>query len=1112
VLTDVDLQTFDVASVFLEPFSTAPTSEFGVERLTDRKRLFVGGGYAYATSKEGFDAFDVALPGDIQQVGAANTSGFFSFKQVVANGSGLGVAAAGVNPRNDGTHGIALYDLGDPSNTTDLIAQFETPGIARALSLYNGIAYVADGEAGMQVLSYLPYDDQLTAPTVALTTNFSPGLAEEGALMRVTAAVTDDVQVRNVELYVDGRKIATDGNFPFEFRFTTPSLADQATFTLQARASDTGGNTTFSDLETITLTDDAAPPRVLRVAPRSGSTTFLDDPVNAVSAVFDEPLDPATIDASTFTLIEIGADGVPDTGDDAAVAAAGYAYTASTRTARLLLPVPLAGGRYRAALLPGIADTKGNVLAEAFEWPFEVRDAVRWDGGGDGASWHDPLNWDRDEPPVDGDRVIIEDPGQLDVLYNSGELALETLLCSESITLGFGTLGTSKASFISGSLTIEGGWFDVGSEVVVGSLAFVSGDIGGGGTLVAADGLTISGSTNKRLREGATLLAASGGTWTDGNLTGAEAAVLRVPVGATLEVSGDVRWSRYIEPVPSLEVDGVLRVDTGDGELRLAGPSSFAGNVEVVTGSLVFDDVHEISGVLDVGAGADAVIAGDLTTTVGSTVSGAGTLGCMTQGNSSIAGSLALDGELSVGPSCTLSVLSSSATVGSFSQSAGTLIVATDVTVSGAMSWTGGRIAGGGTFTAASGFAASGTADKILRDALTFVAQSTSTWSAGRIVARDEAVMQVPVGATFEISGDVRWDEFSTIPSLVVDGTLRRTTSAGDATLDGASTFNGAIEIESGRLVLDDDHTVGAAVSVAAGAALGLNGNATLSASSSFTGAGGLVCSSGSSTLAGSFALTGPVIVEGNGTLAVSTNPILIASYTQTGGAFDVSGSATVSGPVDWSGGDIGGGGTFTAAGPIALSGTANKRLFDGVTFVAAGDGVWNEGQLWGSQASIFRVADGATLDVAGDVQWFQFLAPESTFDVKGTLLRSAGNGDLAFSGALTNDGTISVQTGRINATSSYVQGANAILSLAITGTGATDGGRFAGDDVTLAGTFDAAVGGGYSPQLGDTITVMTYSSLVGAFTAYTGFDLGGGLQLQQSFDADSMDLEVISP
>ncbi|MCH8991064.1 MAG: hypothetical protein IIA44_04850, partial [Acidobacteria bacterium] len=106
-------------------------------------------------------------------------------------------------------------------------------------------------------VNYLAYDASGVPPTLSLSTNFVPGLAEEGQVMRVTATVTDNVQVRNVEFFVDGVKVATDGNFAFEHRFVTALLSQQPTFTLRAQATDTGGNATSTDEIVITLTTDA---------------------------------------------------------------------------------------------------------------------------------------------------------------------------------------------------------------------------------------------------------------------------------------------------------------------------------------------------------------------------------------------------------------------------------------------------------------------------------------------------------------------------------------------------------------------------------------------------------------------------------------------------------------------------------------------------------------------------------------------------------------------------------------------------------------------------------------------------------------------------------------
>ncbi|MGB2771858.1 MAG: Ig-like domain-containing protein, partial [Anaerolineae bacterium] len=285
VLLDSQLRAYSVAQGILTFQGQTATTGYVAEGITGRKRLFVGGGFAYATSYPGYDVFDVQNLAFPVRVGNASTPGPNSFKQIVANGSGLGVATVGVNPRNDGTHDLWLYDVSDPTRTGDLLTTFSTPDVARAVAIYNGLAYVADSAGGMHVMSYLAYDTQGIPPTIALSTNFVSGQAEEGKVMRVTAAVADDSQVRSVQFYINDVQTQTDGNFPFEVRFITPRInpppapgrpgqPQDAIFTLRARAIDTGGNATWSDTMTVTLTADATAPQVTLVAPASNSVNI----------------------------------------------------------------------------------------------------------------------------------------------------------------------------------------------------------------------------------------------------------------------------------------------------------------------------------------------------------------------------------------------------------------------------------------------------------------------------------------------------------------------------------------------------------------------------------------------------------------------------------------------------------------------------------------------------------------------------------------------------------------------------------------------------------------------------------------------------------------------
>ena len=114
---------------------------------------------------------------------------------------------------------------------------------------------------------YLAFDSQGVPPTVDFAVNAAGNQIEEGSRVLVDVTVNDDVQVRNAELLLDGNVVQTDGNFPFQFFFTAPLLANQASFTLAVRATDTGGNTTTTPEETFTLTPDVTPPVVVSTAP-----------------------------------------------------------------------------------------------------------------------------------------------------------------------------------------------------------------------------------------------------------------------------------------------------------------------------------------------------------------------------------------------------------------------------------------------------------------------------------------------------------------------------------------------------------------------------------------------------------------------------------------------------------------------------------------------------------------------------------------------------------------------------------------------------------------------------------------------------------------------------
>ena len=389
-----------------------------------RRRLFVGASVAYAAHTSGYNTFDLTDPLAPTLITAGSTSQF-GWKQIVANGSGLGIAAVSPNSTDDGPHHVSVYDVSDPTITDAFAAELETPGLAAALSIYNGLAYVADSAAGLQVVNYLARDVAGVPPSVSLTASFSlnPPQAEENKLVTVGTVVTDDVQVKNVEFHVNGALVATDGNFPFELQMRSPAIASGvSSFSVRALATDTGGNATWTSTVTVDLVPDGTPPRVIATIPRGsfvGATEI-------AGVVFNEPMDQTTLSTATVTLFGAGVDAQIGTMDDTPVPAQ-IGYRPDVPTAILNLQQSPAPGWYQLAIQTDVTDLAGNHLANGHYHRFYVlggQDTDR-DGVEDAVEVMlglDPLDADSDDDGVfDGD-----EDSDMDGLSNAEEGVLAT--------------------------------------------------------------------------------------------------------------------------------------------------------------------------------------------------------------------------------------------------------------------------------------------------------------------------------------------------------------------------------------------------------------------------------------------------------------------------------------------------------------------------------------------------------------------------------------------------------------------------------------------------------------------------------------------------------------
>jgi outer membrane protein assembly factor BamB len=298
------------------------------------RRVFVGDGYLYTTRLWGINRYDLTDPLNPVLAKSHRTQAS-GWKQVVANGSGLllGVLGQVSNFNENNLHVFRINRDGSFARNDNYVESSEggtqwvreiyrgdgsrsDRGSAVAISLYNGLAYVADREQGLKVLNYIPIDVLDVPPEIELQTT-PPGVTdpdrwEEGKPITLTATVWDiHTQVGRVEFLQDGEVVFTDGSYPFEYTLIAPLAQDLAvqTFTVQARAYDTGDNEALSRLVTITITDDATAPAVEWVSPENGGTLR---PGDGVIVKFTERLDPATVTTESITFTTAGPDGVFD--------------------------------------------------------------------------------------------------------------------------------------------------------------------------------------------------------------------------------------------------------------------------------------------------------------------------------------------------------------------------------------------------------------------------------------------------------------------------------------------------------------------------------------------------------------------------------------------------------------------------------------------------------------------------------------------------------------------------------------------------------------------------------------------------------------------------------
>jgi hypothetical protein len=209
-------------------------------------KLFVGDGIAYVGAGNGatggFVTANVSNPDSLTLISGPDILSVGG-TAIAANGSGLLITAGTVFGSGNI---IDVMDVSDPANTGAFLTRFTLPAPPQSIAIGAGIAFIADGTGGLVVVNYLPFDNKGQSPTVTIATDAldldptTPGVQViEGSTIAVRPSVFDDVQVRNVELLVNGQVVLNDVSFPFDLSTDLPSIAANGStaVTIQVRAS-----------------------------------------------------------------------------------------------------------------------------------------------------------------------------------------------------------------------------------------------------------------------------------------------------------------------------------------------------------------------------------------------------------------------------------------------------------------------------------------------------------------------------------------------------------------------------------------------------------------------------------------------------------------------------------------------------------------------------------------------------------------------------------------------------------------------------------------------------------------------------------------------------------
>ncbi len=978
--------------------------------LADLRGLWVRGDYLTANHVIYLDTVIIRTPTTRVQGMVTDVNGLPLPNALVTMTASSGVYVLRID--GDGRYDVRGLAYGNVAATAT-----RADGLRRSTSIY----LPSNGSVTLNVAL-------LAAPVVSISHPVGGNSILEGAPLPITVTASSGVGLARVIFYLDGKAIFTDTTAPYRTDIVVPQ--DVPNISLGARAEDTDGNATLAANVVLTVLDDARTEVRGRVVDGSNGN--------------------APVAGATVTWQEFSA--VSDSEGNFSMTNVPTARGALTLLARKTI-----NGRTLQAT--ATVNPVASGITEAGDLILGINKF--WVGGVTGL-WHTASNWNEGKLPDGTSDVYIPITATVEI---KADATINSLNGEGSVKLTSGTL-TVNADSMPAALHVNGGTLSgAGTITVTNAFTWTSGTLGNGGRLVAQTSLLLDGTSTRNLYR--TVINRGNGVWRNNTIRTYTGAVLINETGATLTTQGDLSLSYWSSDISVFENRGTL-IHTANptttpatvGQLNIYATFNNSGTVLIEKGSLWARYGGTQSGTVTVATGATYYpnYYSNLATTftANSLVQGGGRVE-FTNNNVTLGGRYNITGTtLLSGGNVTLQ---SNITLPHLEMTAGSLSGTGAITVTNAFTWTSGNLNAGGKLVTEGRTLINGNNTRNLYRS--WQNRGHAIWMMGSLRVFDGATLTNESGATLDLQGDVTWNWYTGNSSVLDNrGTILRTVSNGTATLEGTVNNSGSIKVQTGTLHISYQGTHNGSLEVNSGATLKLglyiNYIYTLAAGSTVQGAGtvqfvgstvnvnGIYNVTGTTTATGGTTIFGPTatVTSVGNTLSVSGGTLNLGSHVITAETLSVSGSSTlimngastfnnvtaaagtlsgsgdmtVNNTLAWTGGaTLSGTGRTTVNGALNIinTGTSPKYLSER-TLINRGTGLWSDSGIRMTYGAKLINESGATFEIRGDLLLDQYNGAVSTFENRGTLIRSAGTGVATLEGIFINTGTVTVGSGTL--------------------------------------------------------------------------------------------------